>query len=214
MKFYIIKTPYLLKWIYKSRIWSFSRKKKILYLTFDDGPTPKLTNWILDTLNYYNAKATFFCLGKNIVTSPDSFRKIIDNKHAIGNHSNNHLNGWKTNTNTYLKNILKAETLIFSYYKSTRTKLFRPPYGRITRKQSKKITNIGYKIIMWDVLSADFDTSISENKCLHNVLKNTENGSIIVFHDSKKASKKLRYVLPKTLDYFTRRGFQFKSITL
>jgi len=214
MTFYIIRTPNFLKWIYKRRIWSFSRNKKIIYLTFDDGPTPFLTDWILNILDKYNAKATFFCIGKNIDTYPDLFRKIIDNKHAIGNHTNNHLNGWKTTTNTYLKNVLKTEALISSYYKTNTTKLFRPPYGRVTHKQVKKITDIGYKIIMWDVLSADFDTAISENKCLNNVLKNTENGSIIVFHDSKKASEKLRYVLPKTLDYFTKKGFQFKSITL
>ncbi|OGS70135.1 MAG: polysaccharide deacetylase [Flavobacteria bacterium RIFCSPLOWO2_12_FULL_35_11] len=222
MKPYFIKTPILFKFLFSNWVWRLSSKEKVLYLTFDDGPTPGITEWTLNELRKYKAKATFFCIGKNIGEHPEIFQKIIEENHAVGNHTNNHLNGWKTKTAAYLQNIeesekyfeeyatLKAVTL--SAVEGQNLKLFRPPYGRLSFSQSKKIRKMGYKIIMWDVLSADFDTEISNEKCLENVIRNIENGSIIVFHDSIKASEKLKFVLPKVLEYYSYQGFNFRSI--
>lgn len=221
MKSYSIKTPNLLKIIFNKWVWSFSSKDKTIYLTFDDGPTPEITDWTINQLQKYNAKATFFCIGKNIEKYPEIFQKIIEAKHTVGNHTHNHLNGWKTSPQDYLTNFTQANQTIsnnFNKYSksqknSTQTsKLFRPPYGKISLKQSKKIRKEGFKIIMWDVLSADFDTTISKKKCLKNVIENLKEGSIVVFHDSEKANKKLRYVLPKILEYYSEKGYTFKSI--
>lgn len=195
---------------FSSYVWRFSSKKKEIYLTFDDGPTPEITNFVISELKKYKAKATFFCIGKNIVNHPEIYQQITTDNHAIGNHTHNHFNGWKTSTNKYLNNIQQAEEVI---QQSNKPKLFRPPYGKITSSQAKNLQRKGYKIIMWDVLSADFDTRISKEESLQNVLKNTSNGSIIVFHDSVKASEKLRYVLPKVLEEFSKKGFEFKKIT-
>lgn len=214
MKPYFIKTSSVLKFIFRNWVWSYASKEKVLYLTFDDGPTPEITEWTLNELAKYEAKATFFCLGKNIAEHPEIFQKIIEKKHFVGNHTNNHLNGWKTNTEDYLQNIEDAEKYFEKYLKlnTQQLKLFRPPYGKITLSQSKKIRKKGYKIVMWDVLSADFDATISNEKCLENVIRNIQNGSIIVFHDSIKSTEKLRFVLPKVLEYYSYHGFHFKSI--
>jgi len=208
MKNYLVKTPNCIQLLFKNWIWSFSSKEKVLYLTFDDGPTPLVTNWTLNLLEEYNAKATFFCVGENIVKHPKIHQRIVNKKHTIGNHTNNHLNGFKTTTSKYLNNILD-----FEKGSNTDFGLFRPPYGKITFSQSRKIRKKGYKIIMWDVLSADFDTNISSEECLENVIRNTKNGSIIVFHDSLKSQEKLYYVLPKILGYYTNKGYRFKAIS-
>ncbi len=207
MKTYLVKTPSLIKFIFKNWVWSFSKKEKIIYLTFDDGPTPEITEWTLAQLNKYHAKATFFCIGKNVQQYPKIYQKIVENNHSIGNHTHNHLHGLKTTTADYLDNINKAE-LAFQ----KKPKLFRPPYGKLSFSQAKKIRENGSKIVMWDVLSADFDTSISKEECLKNVIKHTSNGSIVVFHDSVKASEKLKFVLPQLLEYYTSKGYIFKSI--
>jgi peptidoglycan/xylan/chitin deacetylase (PgdA/CDA1 family) len=214
MKPYFVKTPKLLKLIFKHWFWSFSTKQKAIYLTFDDGPTPEITEWTLNQLQKYNAKATFFCIGKNVKNYPEIFQKILEQNHSIGNHTNNHFNGFKTTKEGYLKNIESCETAIsqFSSSGTQNSKLFRPPYGKLKLSQAKIIRQKGYKIIMWDVLSADFDTSISKEKCFKNVIENTVNGSIIVFHDSKKATEKLKYVLPKILKYYSVKGYEFKKI--
>ncbi|MFK5879289.1 MAG: polysaccharide deacetylase family protein [Flavobacteriaceae bacterium] len=219
MSFYFIKTPKIIQRFFKNYVWSFSidsSKQKTTYLTFDDGPTPEITEWILNTLNKYNAKATFFCIGKNVKSHPEIFQKIINDKHSIGNHTHNHLNGWKTNSKDFIENILLAEENLqpTTTNQQPSTKLFRPPYGKIKPSQAKQLIKKGYKIIMWDVLSADFDQSISKEKCLENVLKNTQNGSIIVFHDSIKAKNNLKFVLPKVLEHFQKKGYQFNSIAL
>lgn len=216
MKPYFIKTPSLLKFIFRHWVWRLSSKEKVLYLTFDDGPTPEITEWTLNELKKYEAKATFFCIGKNIAEHPKIFQKILEENHAIGNHTNNHLNGRKTKTSDYLKNIEEAEKYFSDNLKLTThsSKLFRPPYGRITFSQSRKIRKLGYKIIMWDVLSADFDPKISSEKCLENVIRNIENGSVIVFHDSVKASEKLKFVLPKVLEYYSAKGYKFGSLKI
>lgn len=208
MKSYLIKTPGLVKVLFKNWVWSFSSKEKVIYLTFDDGPTPEITDWTLHQLQQYNAKATFFCIGKNIEAHPKIYKNILAQNHAVGNHTNNHLNGFKTKTATYLKN------LEFPITNTSQTsKLFRPPYGKLKFSQAKKIRKKGYKIIMWDVLSADFDTNISPEKCLKNVVANAHNGSIIVFHDSVKAQEKLQFVLPKILEYYADKGYTFKAIS-
>lgn len=214
MKSYFIKTPDFLKLFLKKWVWSFSSKEKVLYLTFDDGPTPKIINWTLNLLQQYQAKATFFCIGKNIVANPAIYQKIIAHNHAVGNHTHNHLNGFKTDISTYLENIDSCETAIFQNSKLTtqNASLFRPPYGKLKFSQSKKIREKGYKIIMWDVLSADFDTTITAEECLENVIRNTKNGSIIVFHDSIKAQEKLQFVLPEVLEYYSKKGYCFKAI--
>lgn len=207
MKLYLTKTPSIIQKIFKNYTWRFSSNKKEIYLTFDDGPTPIITNWVLDLLKEHNAKATFFCIGKNIIKEPLIYHRILEEKHQIGNHTHNHKNGYKTDFKKYINNILEAEKHL-----ENSSKLFRPPYGRIKRKQAQKIKSLGYNIIMWDVLSADFDTAINKEKCLQNVLKSTKNGSIIVFHDSIKASKNLQYTLPKVLEYFSKKGYLFKAI--
>lgn len=212
MKTYLTKTPRFIQRIFKNYTWRFSLDKKELYLTFDDGPTPEITEWTLDILQQYNAKATFFCIGKNVVENPTIFERIISEGHTIGNHTHNHKNGYHTATKKYIKNTLLAEEQ-FQKFNLKNSKLFRPPYGKIKRKQAQKLRSLGYKIIMWDVLSADFDTNINHKKCLQNVLNNTENGSIIVFHDSIKASDKIQYTLPKVLDFYSKKGFEFKAIS-
>lgn len=200
--------------------WRFRSKKKEIFLTFDDGPTPEITEFVLSELKKYQAKATFFCIGKNIKNHPEIFNKIISDDHSIGNHTQNHLKGWKTETETYIDNILECENIISnsvenfgnSKIKNKKSKFFRPPYGKIKKSQAKELLKRDYKIIMWDVLSADFDTTISKEKCLQNVLKNTTKGSIIVFHDSLKAAERIKYALPKVLKAFSDKGFVFKGI--
>lgn len=205
MKLYTVKTPKLIQQFFASYLWRFSVSKKIVYLTFDDGPIPEVTDFVLTTLKNYNAKATFFCIGDNVRKHPTVFQNIINQGHAIGNHTFNHLKGWKTSTKNYIENVEKAEEYINS-------KLFRPPYGKIKKLQAKALEKRGYTIVMWDVISADFDQNISNEKCLINVIKNATNGSIIVFHDSIKAKERLEFALPKVLDYFSRKGFEFKAI--
>ncbi len=189
--FYLVKTPGLLKKFYSECVWNFSREEKVIYLTFDDGPHPQATPYVLDLLKQFNAQATFFCIGKNVAAYPDIYKRILNEGHRTGNHTFNHLNGKKTPDEEYIRNIKEARKYIDS-------DLFRPPYGRISKFQIRLLTaaeNIKqpavFKIIMWDVLSADFDVSISAEKCAKNVTSNAGAGSIIVFHDSEKASAKI-----------------------
>ncbi|CAM1372017.1 putative peptidoglycan N-acetylglucosamine deacetylase, CE4 family [Tenacibaculum litoreum] len=209
MRLYFIKTPRILKRLFTKYTWSFFSDRKEIYLTFDDGPIPEVTEFVLNQLNKFNAKATFFCIGDNVRKHPAVFSRIINEGHSVGNHTFNHLNGWKSSNTAYIENTSKCENLL----PHQKTKLFRPPYGKIKRKQAKQLLANGYKIIMWDVLSADFDSTITKEKCLQNVLRNVENGSIIVFHDSIKASDKLYYALPKVLKEFSFQGYKFKAIS-
>ncbi|WP_299098634.1 polysaccharide deacetylase family protein [uncultured Winogradskyella sp.] len=215
------KTPDFVKALFPNFIWNINTKNKEIYLTFDDGPTPEITNWVLDLLNKFDAKATFFCIGSNIDKHPDIFNTIIKEGHSIGNHTYNHLKGWKHKTKVYLNDIEDTQALInrnISLITNkdanslSRVKLFRPPYGKFKSKQSKLIQNLGYKIILWDVLSYDWDKSISEEACLNNVITAAKEGSIIVFHDSIKAFPNLKYALPKVLEHFSNQGFRFKRI--
>ncbi len=197
--------PRFIQWFYPGRIWAFSRKENTVYLTFDDGPIPEVTPWVLDTLKDYSAKATFFCIGDNVEKHPEIFTRILTENHVAGNHTYNHLNGWKTNTIEYVQNVLECREIVDS-------ELFRPPYGRLTSRQAKILRKKGFKIVMWEIISFDYDASVSEEKCLQNVLRNIKPGSIIVFHDSLKAEKNLRYVLPKVLEYISEKGWRCSSI--
>lgn len=215
MTFTPIKTPLVAKKMFPNYIWDIATNDKIIYLTFDDGPTPEITEWTLNTLKTYQAKATFFCIGKNIQKHPEIFQSILNDGHAIGNHTNNHVKGWKTKTSEYLENILDAQNIINKHIQKSdfRTQnLFRPPYGQITPKQGNKLIELGYSIIMWDVLSFDWEQKVAEETCFNNVISKTVNGSIIVFHDSVKASKNMQYTLPKVLDYYSKKGYSFKSL--
>ena len=201
--------------MFSNYVWGIPNNENSVYLTFDDGPTPEITQWTLLQLKKYNAKATFFCIGNNVEKHPEIFNSVIQQGHVIGNHTFNHLNGWKTETETYIKNAKQCEIRISnqqSEINNLKSKLFRPPYGKIKSKQAKKLMELGYKIIMWDVLSADFDSSITREKCLNNVISNVQSGSIIVFHDSVKGFKNLEYVLPKTLEFLKQNGYKCEAI--
>lgn len=206
---YFVKTPWWLKKLYPQRLWSIATKEKIIYLTFDDGPHPIATPFVLDKLKKHNAKATFFCIGKNVVDHPVIYKRILEEGHSVGNHTQHHLNGWKTTKDDYLANIAEASTHI-------KSNLFRPPYGRIRSSQARQVNAVlkdkSSKIVMWDVLSGDFDEELTNQSCLKNVIGNAGAGSIIVFHDSEKAFAKLQFVLPEVLQFFTEKGFVFRSL--
>lgn len=203
---YLIKTPWWLRALYPSFIWKINTNQKVLYLTFDDGPHATETPFVLDQLKRYDAKATFFCIGNNVVQHPNIYDRILAEGHAVGNHTFNHLNGWKTKDEEYINDIDKAAKEIDST-------LFRPPYGRITRFQSSVISRQS-SIIMWDVLSGDFDTDLQPQRCLANVLYHSKKGSIIVFHDSSKAWERMSFCLPRLLEHFTQEGYQFKALSV
>ncbi|MDO7173409.1 polysaccharide deacetylase family protein [Mariniflexile sp. AS56] len=215
-----VKTPLVVKKMFPNYVWDIATNDNVIYLTFDDGPTPEITTWTLDTLKAFNAKATFFCIGNNIEKHPEIFQHILDEGHAIGNHTNNHIKGWKTKAKDYLENVSLCESVFKNKIPHSGTgnspspivNLFRPPYGQITPKQGKKLLGLGYKIIMWDILSFDWEKDIPKETCLKNVLSKTTNGSIVVFHDSVKASKNMQYVLPKVLKYYSKKGFSFKAL--
>ena len=198
------KTPRLIIRFFRNLEWHYSRNEKTIYLTFDDGPTPVITDQVLDILNRFNAKATFFCLGRNVERNPGVYKRILSEGHSVGNHTYSHLRGWKTPVKSYIHDTNLASTFIDS-------KLFRPPYGRIRRLQVRMLSK-NYRIVMWDVLSHDYNQKLPEKWCLKYIMKNTRNGSIVVFHDSQKASKNLLYTLPKYLEHFSSLGFTFKAI--
>lgn len=212
MRSYLVKTPRLVQKFFHQYSWRIKTNDKEIYLTFDDGPVPEFTPWVLEVLKKYNAKATFFCVGENIKKYPQIYEQVLEGGHSIGNHTFNHLQGWKTPTRKYVKNILKADSYLQDATVSKGKKLFRPPHGRIRPEQAKILRKKGYRIIMWDVLSGDFDQSLDKKLCLERTLKHIGNGSIVVFHDSVKSFKNLDYVLPKVLEHFTVKGFEFKSL--
>jgi peptidoglycan/xylan/chitin deacetylase (PgdA/CDA1 family) len=237
---YLIKTPWWLRAVYPFFIWKINTDEKVLYLTFDDGPHKTATPFVLDELKKYNAKATFFCVGNNVVIHSDIYQRILEEGHAVGNHTYHHLNGWKSTDKLYIKDIYEAAREIDS-------SLFRPPYGRIKKFQAKllggvkleegnqnarvkngemedinyeqetiseepALNRIPFSIIMWDVLSGDFDTKLLPKECLENVVLNAGPGSIIVFHDSTKAWDRMSFALPGVLEYFSRMGYLFKAL--
>lgn len=207
MKLVPVKTPAIAKRLFPSYLWDIKTNDSTIYLTFDDGPTPGITNFVIDTLGKYKAKATFFCIGDNVSKHPNLYKKILDNGHAVGNHTHNHLNAFINDVNLYMQNVDKASQYINS-------NLFRPPYGKLKLAHGKQLKLAGYTIVMWDVLSFDWDASVSKQTCLNNVISKAKKGSIVVFHDSLKAENNLKYALPKVLAHFTEKGYNFKSIAI
>jgi|SRR5687768_2253406 len=201
---YLVHTPQYVQALFPGLTWKMPGDEKIIYLTFDDGPIPEVTPWILDTLEAYNAKATFFCVGDNVRKYPDIYQHILSSGHTVGNHTLNHLSGWSTENIPYFHNIRHCARVVSSG-------LFRPPYGKLRPSQISFLQR-HYQIIMWDVLSADFDNDITPEDCFQNVIQNAEQGSIVVFHDSLKAETNLRFALPQVLEYFSAKGFQFNAL--
>ena len=195
---------FLLPYLLPSLTWRIPTIGKTIFLTFDDGPIPEVTPWVLKTLNDFNAYATFFCIGENAKKYPDLISLLRDSNHSIGNHTMHHMSSWKTTNKKYYTDILECKQFINS-------KLFRPPYGKIKLSQVWHLKK-EFQIIMWDVLSKDYDNSLTGEDCFQNVKRNTRNGSIIVFHDSLKAENRLRFALPATLKYFSEQGYSFAAI--
>ncbi|WP_337042422.1 polysaccharide deacetylase family protein [Emticicia sp. 17c] len=206
------KTNFLMRALYPDFVWRKPDTDKHIYLTFDDGPIPEITEFVLDTLGQFKAKATFFCIGDNIGKHPDIFAKVVQEGHAIGNHTFNHLRGWNTEDATYLQNVKQCEMAISKVIKTTpqKKKLFRPPHGRIKRSQARSLLP-EYDIVMWDVLTADYDASLTPETVLSKTIKYTEGGSIVLFHDSIKANKNMSYALPRFLEHFSEKGFDFQT---
>jgi peptidoglycan-N-acetylglucosamine deacetylase len=215
----------ILSWIYPSITWSRKNTEKTIFLTFDDGPIPGVTEFVLEQLDQFKAKATFFCVGHNIEKHPAVYQKILKAGHRTGNHTYNHLNGWKTKNKEYYSNIQACQQIMNSFQipnpqsqitnipalNSQHSALFRPPYGKITKSQIKNL-NPDYEIVMWGVLSGDYNKNLSPEKCLHKTIRYSRTGSIVVFHDSLKAEENLKYVLPRYLKHFSELGYKFESL--
>jgi peptidoglycan/xylan/chitin deacetylase (PgdA/CDA1 family) len=198
------KTPAIIKPLMHQFLWNMPRTEKAVYLTFDDGPHPEITPQVLHTLQQYNARATFFCVGANVEKHPDVYRQILDNGHTTGNHTWNHCNGWRTPAFAYLRSAQQCAGVVDSG-------LFRPPYGRITRAQARALSS-RYRLVMWDVLSGDFDRKKTADECRQAVVRHTEAGSIIVFHDSEKAAPRMLPALEASLQELSDRGFRFLAL--
>lgn len=197
-------TPDSIAKLFPKVLFHLPREKKKLYLSFDDGPHPEITAWVIEELAKFNAKATFFCVGENLSKYPNFIDQLPSLGHLIGNHTYNHLNGWKVPSIDYFKNIDEFQSIYPA-------KLFRPPYGKIKLDQTNHISKY-LKVVLWDVLSGDFNKKLSVQSCFNHILKYTDNGSILVFHDSLKAEKTLKELLPKVLDYYSKNGFTFEVI--
>lgn len=202
---YLVKTPQIIQNLFPNFTWKIPAQEPVVYLTFDDGPIPRVTPWVLEQLAQFEAKATFFCVGDNIRKYAEVFQQVVDAGHSVGNHTFNHLNGWTTDNIPYFHNVRHCANQVNSV-------LFRPPYGRLKPKQAQFLQR-HYRIVMWDVLSGDFDPKITEEQCYSNVVGNAEPGSIIVFHDSLKAEETLKQVLPRVLQYFAEKGYRFGQLS-
>ncbi len=201
---YLIHTPAFVQNLFPRFLWREETDEKKIYLTFDDGPVPEVTPWVLDQLKQHNAHATFFCVGENVMKYPDLFRQIKEQGHGVGNHTHNHLSGWATDYTAYIQNVEICSQLVNST-------LFRPPYGRLRRRQAQELMR-HYRIVMWDVLSGDFDPELDPVRCYSNVVDHAGEGSIVVFHDSVKAWDNLHYTLPRVLSHFRDKGFEFARL--
>lgn len=212
------RVPFFLPLLYPNLVWRMPTSENEVYLTFDDGPVPGPTDVVLEALDKYSIKATFFCIGDNVRKHPDVFNRVVTKDHQIGNHTFNHLKGWSTSVEEYVSNIKACETEILnqhagrsdSQFSILNSKLFRPPYGRITRSQIKALPE--YKIIMWDVLSIDYNRNVSREACLKNSIAATRPGSVIVFHDSVKAERNMSYALPRYIEHLLGQGYTFKML--
>ena len=204
---YLVKTPWWLKKLYPGCVWDMPVKEKTLYLSFDDGPHPTITPFVLQQLKKFNAKATFFCIGENVARYPDVFQQVIDEGHAVGNHTYQHLNGWKTSGSDYFSDIKKAGEYINS-------RLFRPPYGRIKRSQLRQLTKGENKmtVVMWNILAGDWDPTVDPSICFERIKKEISDGDIIVLHESEKAWDRMSYCLPGLLEYYALKSFCFAKI--
>ncbi len=201
---YLTKTPKVIQNMFPGFTWKVNVDEPVMYLTFDDGPVPEITDWVLDELAKHDAKASFFCVGLNVKKHPALFERIKAEGHAIGNHTYQHLNGWDSENIPYFHDVRHCANLV-------KSELFRPPYGKLKPKQVQFLQR-HYQIIMWDVLSGDFDQTLDKEKCFMNVVNNATQGSIIVFHDSYKAEQNLKYTLPKVLKYFSNLGYRFENL--
>jgi len=199
------KTPQIIQWLYPNCTWHKSRDYKSIYLTFDDGPIPEVTPQVLSILNKYDVKATFFCVGDNVRKNPDVYGQVISNGHKVGNHTFDHINGWKHTNEKYINSVNRCKEIM------PEATFFRPAYGKAKRK-SLNVISKNYEIVMWDVLAGDFDPTLSENDCLQNTIKATRNGSIVIFHDSLKAQKNMLYTLPLYIEHFKNKGYKFKLL--
>lgn len=202
---YLVKTPKVIQNLFPNFHWRVATDEPVLYLTFDDGPIPNVTPWVLEQLEAFNAKATFFCVGENVRKHPQLLEQVLDAGHTVGNHTMHHLDGWTSENLPYFHDIRHASKLVNS-------SLFRPPFGRLKPRQAQFLQR-HYDIVMWDVLSGDFDPHLKPEECVKNVINNASNGSIVVFHDSLKAQGKLEYALPRVLKYFAERGYRFGKLT-
>ncbi|MEP2937453.1 MAG: polysaccharide deacetylase family protein [Gilvibacter sp.] len=216
MKSYPIKIPNLVTRLLPKRRWHYARQEKSIYLTFDDGPIEEITPWVLEQLDTFDAKATFFVIGDNVDENPKIAQDIVAKGHTIGNHTQQHLKGTDCTLDAYLNQLSRCDAAISKALEMDTIpwRLFRPPYGKLRQSQAKSILKKDYRIVMWDVLSADFDLGVTAEQCLTNVINNTQEGSIVVFHDSLKAQEKLRFALPKVLSHFSDLGYAFKCIPL
>jgi len=200
----IERAPKLYRNLYNGSHWRFNTDKKVVYLTFDDGPIPELTPWVLELLDKYGIKATFFCVGDNVKKHPEVFQMVQDRGHRIGNHTFHHIQGLKTDTQIYLSDVKEADQLI-------KSNLFRPPYGHMKFSQFKALKE-QYKVIMWDVVTRDYSYLMTSDEVYDVVKKYTRNGSIIVFHDSLKAGNRMKESLPRSIEWLLEQGYSFEMI--
>ena len=201
---FIERVPKLYRSLYSGSHWRFNTDKKVVYLTFDDGPIPEITPWVLDLLDKYNIKATFFCVGDNVRKYPEIYQMVQDRGHIVGNHTFHHVQGLKITTKSYVKDVEKAEELI-------KSKLFRPPHGHMRLPQFYALRD-KYKIIMWDVVTRDYSHLMTSDDVFKVVKKYTRNGSIIVFHDSIKAGNRMKEALPRSIEWLLEQGYTFQLI--
>ncbi len=200
---FIEQPPQFIRYLYPSAIWRMDKDERAVYLTFDDGPIPRVTPWVLDILDRYGIKATFFMVGDNIRKHPDEFRMVVERGHRIGNHTFNHIRGLSYDINSYMENTDKASEVMMN------TNLFRPPHGYMSPKQYAELKK-RYKIIMWDLVTRDYNRKFTGEQILQKVKKYVRNGSIITFHDSLKSEENIRYALPKAIEWLMEQGYEFK----
>lgn len=201
----IEQTPDFIRKLIPGAVWRLPQKEKTVYLTFDDGPIPEVTPWVLDLLRKYNIKATFFCVGDNVRKYPEVFKMVVSAGHSVGNHTFNHLQGFKVRSGKYVENVELADSYI-------RSNLFRPPHGHLRIRQGTKLSK-KFRFVMWDVITRDYNMKLSGEYVLNVVKRYVRNGSIIVFHDSIKAEKNMKYALPKAIEFLLSEGYKFEKIT-